>query len=243
MGLGIRKAFILAGGEGTRLRPLTYEIAKPLLPVKGKPVLQWNIELAKQTGAKEIVLAVGYKHEQIEQYFGNGKKFGVKLHYNVEDRFLGTGGALKLAEEHFRKEKKFAMMNGDECKEVDFDALDRVFEEEKAVAAIALAPVEHVSAGGLVKLEGRRIAGWDEHPEKEESGVINAGAYILGPAILDYIPAGKMVSIERETFPLLIREKKVFGLQCVPQFYQTDTFERYGKAISGWKGFASAPAQ
>jgi NDP-sugar pyrophosphorylase family protein len=239
MGLGIKKAFILAGGEGTRLRPITYEIAKPLLPVKGKPVLWWNIELCRLFGVKEIVLAVGYKHGQVEEHFGSGKKFGVKLHYNVEKEFLGTAGALKFAEAHFEGEEKFIMMNGDECKEIDFAALDGVFERNRAIAAIALTEIEYTAAGGLVALDGERITNFEEKPSGEKKGrkLINAGAYILSPKILEYIPAGKMVSIEKETFPRLVSEGKAFGLPCAKQFYQTDTFERYEKAIFGWRGF------
>ncbi len=239
MDLGIGKAFILAGGEGTRLRPVTYEIAKPLLPVKGKPLLQWNIELCERVGVKEIVLAVGYKHEQIEERFGNGEKLGVQLHYNVEDKFLGTAGALKFAEDFFKGEEKFIMMNGDECKDVDFAALDKVLERNDAIAAIALTSIEYTAAGGVVKLDGEKIVNFDEKPKGERKGrkLINAGAYVLSPRILDYIPAGKMVSIEKEVFPQMVEEGKAFGIECVPQFYQTDTFERYEKAIFGWKGW------
>ena len=240
MSLGIKKAFILAGGEGTRLRPLTYEIAKPLVPVKGKPVLQWNLELCKLFGVEEVVLALGYKAAQIKERFGNGEGLGLKLHYNVEDEFLGTAGALKFAEQHFKGADKFIMMNGDECKNIDFESLNKVFDANSAGAAIALTEIEYSKAGGLVRLDGEKIVGWDEHPKGEaEAGtkLINAGAYILSPQVLDYIPEGKMVSIEANTFPKMIEEEKVFGLKCVSQFFQTDTFERYEKAIFGWKGF------
>ena len=239
MNLGIKKAFILAGGLGTRLRPLTYEMAKLLVPVQGKPVLQWNIELCARYGIEEIVLAVGYKHEQIENFFGSGEKLGVRLHYNVEDKFLGTAGALKFAESYFEKEKKFIMMNGDECKEIDFAALNAVFEKHNAAAAIALTEIDYSHAGGLVRLEGDRISAWHEHPPEEKTEgkkLINAGAYVLSKEIFKRIPSGQMQSIEKDTFLELIKEKRLFGCNCVKQFFQTDTFERYEKAIFGWKG-------
>ncbi len=241
--LGIKKVFILAGGEGTRLRPLTLELSKPLVPVCGKPVLQWNIECCKGIGIKEIVLALGYKAEQVIEYFKKNPVEGIKLHYNVEEKFLGTAGALKFAEKHFRKEKKFLMMNGDECKEIDFCALNGAFEKNNAIAAVALAPVDYTQAGGLVKLDGEKIIGWDEHPENEkDSGtkLINAGAYILSNKIFSYIQSGETVSIEKQTFPAIIKECRLFGCDCVKQFFQTDTFERYEKAICGWKGFCNA---
>ena len=236
---GIRKAFILAGGEGTRLRPLTYEIAKPLIPVKEKPVLQWNLELVQQFGVKEVVLALGYKARQIQEYFGSGKKLGLKLRYNVEDEFLGTAGALKFAEKHFKDEEKFIMMNGDECKYVDFMTLNDVFDRNKAIAAIGLTKIDYKAAGGVVKTDGEKIVNFDEKPKGEQQGekFINAGAYVLSPNIFDYIPSGEMVSIEKDTFPQLVKQGKAFACPCVPSFFQTDTFERYEKAIFGWKGF------
>lgn len=238
MGIGVSKAFILAGGLGTRLRPVTYELSKLMLPVQGKPILQWNIELVKRFGVSDITLAVGYKHHQIRQFFGSGKKLGVRLHYNVEKEFMGTAGALKIAEKQFKGEQKFIMMNGDECKEVDFAALNKVFEKNKAIAALALTPIEYTAAGGIVKTGGEKILSFDEKPSGEEAGqkLISAGAYILSKEIFSFIPAVKMVSIEKETFPALVQQGKAFALQCVAQFFQTDTFERYEKAIFGWKG-------
>jgi len=238
--IGIKKAFILAGGEGTRLRPLTLELSKPLVPVCGKPVLEWNIECCRDAGVKEIVLALGYKAEQVKQHFEKNPVKGIKLHFNVEEKFLGTAGALKFAQAFFEKEEKFLMMNGDECKEIDFAALNSVFEKNNAIAAVALTEVDYTQAGGVVKLDGERITGWDEHPDCEKDcgkKLINAGAYILSSKIFGYIPAGQTTSIEKNTYPAIINEGKLFGCSCVPQFFQTDNFERYEKAICGWKGF------
>lgn len=234
----IKKALILAGGKGERLRPLTLKTPKTLIEVKGKPVLQWNIELVKRFGVREVVLAVGYKHKQIEEYFGDGSKLGVKLIYNVEKDFLGTAGALKLAEDFFKNEKKFIMMNSDECKIIDFHSLNAVFDRRKAVAAVALTPIDYTAAGGIVITEGEKLTNFDEKPEEEQSGkkLINAGAYILGPEIFDYIPAEKIVSIEKDVFPKLIDGGKLFGIPCIKQFLQIDTFERLKKARREWKG-------
>jgi len=240
MDLGIKKAFILAGGLGTRLRPVTLELSKLVLPVQGKPCLQWNLELAKRFGVKEITLAVGFKHEQIQEKFGSGEKLGIKLSYNVEKEYMGTAGALKIAESEFKGEQKFIMMNGDELKDIDFGAMDKAFEKNGAVASLALATVAYTKAGGLVKLEGSAITEFSEKPPDEEEGfkLINAGAYILSPKIFEYIPAGKKASIEKEVFPALAEEGKLFGVDIKErQFLQTDTFERYEKAIKEWKGF------
>ncbi|MBN2067992.1 MAG: nucleotidyltransferase family protein [Candidatus Diapherotrites archaeon] len=240
MDIGIKKAFILAGGLGTRLRPVTYELSKLIMPVQGKPILQWAIEGVKRFGVEEIVLAVGYKHEQIEGFFKDGKQFGVKLHYNVEDEYMGTAGALKIAEKHFKNEKKFIGMNGDEMKDIDFAAMGKVHDENKAVATIALATIDYTKAGGLVRIDGNRVVEFSEKPADEKGGkkLIHAGAYTLSPKIFDYIPAGKKVSIEQETFPQLAKEGKLFCADMTGrQFLQTDNFERYEKAIFEWKGF------
>ncbi len=233
-----KKAFILAGGKGTRLRPLTHRIPKVLIEVKGKPVLEWNIELIRMFGIEEIILAVGYKNEQIREYFKDGSDLGIKIIYNVEDSFLGTAGALKFAEEHLKNEDMFIMMNGDECKNVDFNSLHSVFERNRAVAAIALATVDYTAAGGIVKTDGERLISFDEKPDSEIKGnkLINAGAYILNPSIFDYIPTNKFVSIEKEIFPKLVKEGKIFGIPCVKQFLQTDNFERLERARKEWKG-------
>lgn len=238
--LNINKAFILAGGLGTRLRPITLELSKLILPVQGKPCLQWNIELAKRFGVKDITLAVGHLHEQIEEKFGSGEKLSIKVHYNVEKDYMGTAGALKIAEKHLNEEKKFIMMNGDEIKDIDFAALDKVHEKNNAVATLALATVAYTKGGGLVKLEGKKISEFSEKPPDEEEGfkLISCGAYIISPKVFEYIPSGKKVSIEKEVFPILAEEGKLFGVDMKErQFLQTDTFERYDKAIREWKGF------
>jgi len=240
MDLGIKKAFILAGGLGTRLRPVTLELSKLILPVQGKACLQWNLELVKRFGVKDITLAVGYKHEQVQEKFGSGKDLGLTLRYNVEKDYMGTAGALKIAEPNFKEEKRFIMMNGDELKDIDFAATSKAFDKNKAVACLALATVAYSKAGGLVRLEGEKITEFSEKPPDEEEGfkLINAGAYILSPKIFEYIPAGKKVSIEKEVFPVLAEEGKLFGVDMKErQFLQTDTFERYEKAIFDWKGF------
>jgi len=131
------------------------------------------------------------------------------------------------------------MMDGDELKDIDFSATNKVFEKNKAVAVLALTIVGYTKGCGLVRLEGEQITEFiEKHPEEQGSKFINAGAYILSPKIFEYIPEGKKVSIEKEVFPILAKEGKLFGVDMKErQFLQTDTFERYEKAIKDWKGF------
>ncbi len=238
MKLGIKKAFILAGGLGERLRPLTLETAKPMLQVLGKPILQWNIELCKKFGVEEIVLATGYKHEQIENFFKSGENLGLKIFYNVEKNFLGTAGALKFAESFLGSEKKFIMMNGDEVKNVDFKIVNQTHEKNSAIGTIALTKFDDARDFGCVELEGSKILSFKEKdPSLNHPALINSGAYILANKIFDLIPAGQKVSIEKETFPKIAAMGKLFGKQFKGQWYPIDTFERYAKAQKEWKGW------
>ncbi|MFH0955543.1 MAG: nucleotidyltransferase family protein [Candidatus Micrarchaeota archaeon] len=235
--LGISKAFILAGGRGERLGELGKDKPKVMMNVQGKPLLEWNIELCKKYGITQIVLGVGYLHEQIESYFGNGKKFRVQISYSVEKEFLGTAGAFKLAEPFFESEKKFVMMNGDEVKDVLFEKLNQVFESEQAWAADALVPTPDVSKSGSVKLDGHFITDFlEKNPKAQnEKGLVNAGAYILSEKIFGLILPCQKVSIERDIFPRLARDGHMVGVSCLGQWFQTDTLEKLQKAENQWK--------
>jgi len=228
-------AFILAGGLGERLRPITDEIPKPLIEINGKPILQYNIELAKNNGAECVVLGVSYKAEKIRDYFGHGEELGVEIKYSCENEPLGTGGALKQAEVYLQDCENFIMMNGDEMKEVYFDKLREVHTRNIAIATLALTEIEDPTKWGVVKQEGEKLVQFVSKPKVEDapSRLINAGAYILSHDILDYIPAGK-VSIENEVFPNIAAAGKLFGVKAVGQWYPTDTPEQLETARKSW---------
>ena len=232
----VQSAFILAGGLGTRLRPITLEIAKTLLPVNHKPILEWNIALARSHGIKHVVLGLGYLADQITNYFGSGSNWGVHLDYSVEKEFLGTGGALKLAEKKITG-PSFVMMNGDEVKNVDLTKLMRVHARSGALATIALVHVSDVSSFGIVECRGSRVTRFLEKEEDNHSaGWVNAGAYVISREVLQRIPAGKNVSMERDVFGPLAAEGHLACAKVVGAWYPTDTFERYETAIRQWKG-------
>ena len=191
------KAFILAGGLGTRLRPLTYEIPKLLIPLQGKPILEHTLDLFRRHSVSEIFLAVGYKAEQFKEYFGDGKKLGLKINYIIEETPLGTGGALRLAKDHLRN--TFFMCNGDELKEINLDLLYKFHKEQGALATIALTEVEDTSQFGVVELDKHKIKRFVEKPKPEEapSHLINSGFYIFEPDVVNLIPEGRAVSLER----------------------------------------------
>lgn len=234
-----RIALILAGGVGTRLKPITEEIPKPMMPVHGKPILQHNLDLLKKYGITKVLVSIGYKGERIKQYFGNGKQFGVDITYIEEKRPLGTAGPLRLAK-HYLTES-FIMCNGDELKDIDLADMYLFHKDSNAIATIALTTIEDTSAFGVVDMKGNRIIRFVEKPKKEEapSNLINSGLYILEPDTLNFLPRKKeKVSIERDVFPRIAQTQRLFGYPFSGQWFSTDTMERYEKAIKEWKDLA-----
>ena len=231
-----KKAFILAGGLGTRLRPLTYEMPKLLIPLQGKPILEHVIDLFKRHRVNEIILAVGYKYHKFQEYFEDGRRFGIKIHYVIEKEPLGTAGSLPFVKHHFNE--TFYMCNGDELKDLDLHELFNFHKSQDALATIALTEIEDPSQYGVVALHGNKIKRFVEKPQKHEapSNLISSGLYILEPEVIDLVPQGKAVSIEREIWPVLAEQGKLAGFPFKGQWFPTDNWERYEKALKEWKG-------
>ncbi len=231
------KAFILAGGLGTRLRPLTYEIAKLMIPIHGKPILEHWIELFRKHNVQEIILSIGYKASQFMRYFGDGSKFGVRLRYIIEEKPLGTAGSLRLAKNLLRE--RFYMCNGDNLfSDMDLATLYNFHTSKGMLATIALKEVEDITGYGVVNLEEYKIKRFVEKPLAHEapSKLINSGLYVLEPSVIDLIPEGRAVSIEREIWPVLASREQLAGFLFQGQWFPTDTWERYEKAFREWKG-------
>lgn len=220
------KVIILAGGLGSRLRPFTYSIPKPLIKIQGKPILEYTIENLHKHNLNNIILAVDYKADKIENYFGNGKKLGVNLTYCKRTGHVGTGGAIKICAKDINK--TFIVINGDNIANYDFTKMLKEHKINKGIATLALTNVEDVTQFGVVKLKGKRIVKFLEKPKKEEapSNFINAGAYILEPKILKYIPDGKC-SMEKDCFEKITTKEKIFGFMHKGIWYPTDNFERF----------------
>lgn len=189
----IKKAFILAGGKGTRMRPFTYEIPKPMIPVKGKPLVQHIIELLRKHDIRDIILSTGYMSDKIKEHFGNGSKFGVSISYCEEKKEMGTAGALRLAKDML--DTPFLMFNGDVLSNIDLTDLVRMHNEKKAHATIALTQVDDPSTFGVAKMKGDKILEFIEKPKrgKEPSKLINAGVYAINPEIIKMIPKGHSI--------------------------------------------------
>ena len=205
------QALILAGGEGTRLRPLTIHTPKPVVPIVNRPFLHYQIDILKRAEVKEITLSLSYQPNKIADIFGDGEDLGLKIYYTVEASPLGTAGAYKNAQEHLTEAA--VVFNGDILTDIDIADVIRCHREKKAAATIVLTPVENPSAYGLVETESDgRVRRFLEKPKPEEitCNTINAGIYILEPHILDYIPASEKFSFEYQLFPALLANNEPF---------------------------------
>lgn len=207
------KAMILAGGIGTRLRPLSCTRPKLLFPVLNKPLLDWTLERLAETGFDELTLAVKFMAEAFMQRYGRSMN-GIKISYSLEKRPMLTGGAIKYAENLIGHKGAFLVLNGDIFTTIDYKELIYIHKENDAVATIALYRVKDPSRYGTVELTNQnKITKFTEKAPlgQAPSNLINAGIYVLDPEIFNYIPAGRPVSIEREVFPKLAEKGKLFG--------------------------------
>jgi NDP-sugar pyrophosphorylase family protein len=231
----VERAVILAGGKGTRMRPFTYEMPKPMIPVQGKPLLQHIVELIRKYEIRNITLSTGYMGDKIREYFGNGSKFGVDISYVEEKHEMGTAGALHLMEDTLSG--PFIMFNGDILANIDLHDFIIFHRENKAAATIALTPVEDPSRFGVADLRGNRILKFIEKPKEGvvKSKLINAGVYVLEPEVLEYIPKGRSM-MEVDVFPKLAKEGRLFGYPFDGQWFDTGTHEAYERAIKEWRG-------
>ncbi len=202
---GPMKAVILAGGEGTRLRPLTLATPKPIVPVVDRPLLQHQLDLLASVGVSDVVFSIAYKPERIQRVFGDGSQLGRRIVYAVEDTPLGTGGAVKNALPHL--DQRTIVFNGDVLTDVDLTAVVALHERSRAAATIVLAPVPNPAAFGLVETDPHgRVQRFVEKPDPAQitTNTINAGIYVLETNALDLIPLAVNHSIERRFFPRLI---------------------------------------
>lgn len=224
------KAVILVGGEGTRLRPLTFHIHKTMAPVLNEPFLEHMIYYLKEYGVDDIILALCYLPQSIKDYFGDGSSFGVKLTYVLEESPLGTAGAVKNAERYLA-DGPFLVFNGDVFTEIDLGAMSSLHRERGAKATIALTPVEDPSAYGVVETDDKgRVKRFVEKPPREEAttNLINAGIYILDEEVLQEIPPDTFYMFEHHVFPgLLEKGMPVYGYPSDEYWIDMGTPEKY----------------
>jgi mannose-1-phosphate guanylyltransferase len=223
------KAVVLVGGEGTRLRPLTYLTVKAMVPVLNKPFLEYTIRHLSRHNIKEIILAVGYKPDRITEYFSDEKPFGTKLIYSVETEPLGTAGAIKNAKSYI--DDRCFVMNGDIFTDLDITEMLKFHDNKHAKVTIALTPVEDPTRFGVVETDSnQRVTRFVEKPRREEvtTNMINAGLYIIESGILERIPEGQRYMFEHNIFPALVNEgEPVYGYTTDAYWMDTGTPEKY----------------
>jgi NDP-sugar pyrophosphorylase family protein len=206
------KAILLAGGKGTRLRPLTVHTPKPIVPIFSRPFLHYQLDLLKQVPEiDEVILSLNYQPRRIEEVFGDGSDAGIKIRYVVEPFPLGTAGAVKYAGDKLTE--SVVVFNGDVLTQLDLASVIQLHRERGARATIVLTPVENPSAYGLVETDDRgNILRFLEKPKPEEITThnINAGIYVLEPETFDRIPSDVAWSIERSYFPSLVERGETF---------------------------------
>jgi mannose-1-phosphate guanylyltransferase len=209
------KAVVLVGGEGTRLRPLTLTTPKQMLPIGGRPMIERVLEWLGRNGVDTAVLSLGYRPDAFLEAYPDGQSCGVNLTYAVEDSPLDTAGAIRFAATTAGYDDTFVVVNGDVLTGIDVRGLIDFHRSRGGQATIALTPVEDPSAFGVVPtdIDGRVTAFVEKPPPGEApTNLINAGTYVLERSVLDRIPDGRRVSIERETFPVLVSEGAVYAL-------------------------------
>jgi mannose-1-phosphate guanylyltransferase len=221
------QAVILVGGEGTRLRPLTSTVPKPVVPLVDRPFIAYMLEWLARHGVDDVVMSCGFLATAVRNVLGDGSQYGLRLRFMEEPEPRGTAGALKYAEDFL--DERFLMLNGDVLTDIDLTAQIAQHEATGAVGTLALVPVADPTAYGLVRLhEDQSVKEFVEKPSADQidTKLISAGAYVLERAVLDLIEADRNVSIEREVWPQLVGEG-LFGYAAEAYWLDIGTPERY----------------
>ena len=223
------KAVLLVGGLGTRLRSAVPFLPKPLASVGNKPFLELLVRQLGKQGIRHLVMCTGYRAEQIESVFGDGRDLGGTIEYSREAVPLGTAGALKLAQHHVQHESEFLVLNGDSFVEIDFNELLACHRKRGGLATMAVVPVQDASRYGTVRLGANgRLLGLAEKTGENAPGIINAGVYVFDRAVLAQIPEGPS-SLERDVFPRLLQQG-VYGVEQRGLFIDIGTPDDYERA-------------
>ena len=217
------QAVVLAGGKGTRLRPLTYQIPKSMIPIHHRPFLEHLLELIKPFGINRVLLLTGYLGEQIEKHFGDGSKFGLKIEYSYEQTLLGTGGALKNARDKLAEE--FLLLNGDTLLPIDYRGLIESFHRYNKIGTVAVfSDPKRIIANNIAVGQSNLVI---DYNKKDSVGMthVDAGVMVFKKNVLDMIPEARVCSLEKEVFHKLIGMKQLSVLPINQRFYDMGSLE------------------
>ena len=220
------KAVILAGGLGTRLQPYTKSLPKPMLPLGEKPILEHEIEWIKKNGIKEIILCVSYLWKKIEDYFGDGEKFGIKIEYAISNKPLATAGQLKTAEKFI--DGTFVCLYGDSI--YNFSLRNMIKQHKKSKSNITMSLYDYkfnLKYGVINTKNNGQVTSWNEKPEF--SAKINIGCYVMEPEVLQLIPKNKMYGMDSVIRKTLAKKKKVESVISKKRFIDIGNKEAYEK--------------
>ena len=227
----VTKVLILAGGEGVNFRPLTYELPKALIPIKGKPLLEHTFDLLKKYNLTDIILSVGHLGDKIRQYFGDGSRFGVKLTYLQQKNSRGTAQPVKQAQSVIG-DKRFLLIYGDVLADIDLRDLIEFHSAQHSIVTMALASVEKPGSWGVANLQGSLVTSYKEKPVKNTSAshLVNAGIYVCEPELFNYI-SKSAVRLEQEVLPKLVSAKQLVGYPFSGSWHDVSTPEVYEEVI------------
>ena len=223
------KAVILVGGMGTRLRPLTFSIPKPLLPVGEKPLLQLIIEKLRESGIQELILATGYQSELIQAFCGDGSKLGVKICYVKEPGALGTAGPLSLVRNQIRKDEFFLLMNGDILTQLDFRTFLEHARAEDCDLLVGYTKHVYRSPFGVLSISGGMVTGIVEKPSQEFP--ISAGIYCVKSTALPFVPVDTFFTVPDLVHQLLAAKKKVCAYHIQESWVGLESAQQFEEAV------------
>ncbi|MFH1784173.1 MAG: NDP-sugar synthase [bacterium] len=226
------KAFIMAAGKGTRLRPLTHDVPKPMLPIVNKPPLEHTLELLSKHGIKEVVINLHHHGSMVKRYFGHGSKWGVSITYSEEKELMGTAGGVKKSEAFF--DDTFLVMSGDGLTDINLQEAINFHKKKKALATMILKQVDARFEYGVVMVDkSRRIRKFLEKPTWSSiaANAVNTGIYIFEPRIFKYIPKNKFYDFGHDVWPSLLKKKeKIFAYEMSGYWCDIGNLQEYRKA-------------
>lgn len=240
------RAVVLVGGFGTRLRPLTNTRPKQMLPIVNRPMIEHVVGHLTDHGIDDVVLSMGYRPDAFAAAYPSGRCAGATLHYAVEPEPLDTAGAIRFAARHAGIDGRFLVLNGDILTDLDLSAFVAFHDAHGAEGTIHLFPVDDPSRFGVVPTDDDgRVLAFVEKPPRHEAptNLINAGTYVLEASVLDRVPDGRKVSVERETFPAMAAEGSLYACEGATYWLDTGTPEQYLQAqvdlLDGVRGAAA----
>ena len=229
------KVLILAGGAGIKLRPITYELPKCLIPIHGRPLLEQTFDILKKYNLKDVAIATGHLGDKIKNHFSDGTKFNMKITYHIGNpQKPGTANPI-VAAKSYAKNNPFIVIYGDVLADIDYIDLIEFHKSHRGVATMALTSVEAPMDWGVVTLQGSRIVKFEEKPKKRvTSHLINAGIYVFNPSVFNYLANGQRM-LEHDLFPRLAEEGKLYGYPFEGQWFDIGTPAVYERVIKEWK--------